>query len=102
MQHAGETAAAPLVVKRALVGAALFDGCVPRAASCGVAPSSAAGRTRLGIITIAQMRVFLLFCTLCLATTAACLPFLCVFDMLRRAVLLTVVSVVAGSVLGET
>lgn len=49
------------------------------------------------------MRVFLLFCTLCVASaaTAACLRFLCVCGMLGCDVLLTAVCIVTRSVLGE-
>ena len=55
----------------------------------------------LGVITVGQQRVFVLFFTLSAASAAACLRLLCVDDVLGRAISLTNVNAEAGSVVGE-
>ena len=51
VQHAGETAVAPLVVQGPQVRAALIEGMRPSAAVCGAAASGAGGVACLGLVT---------------------------------------------------
>ena len=55
----------------------------------------------LGVITVGQQRVFVLFFTLSAASAAACLRLLCVEDLIGRATSMTNMSTVACSLLGQ-
>ena len=101
MWHAGETAVDPLVVQRPQVRAALIEGMRPSAAVCGATASGDGGVACLGLVTAGHRYVFLLSCTLCAASAAACLRLLCVVDLLGRATSLTIVRATVGGVLGQ-
>ena len=100
-QRAGETAVAPLVVHRPQVRAGLIKAGRPSAPVCRAAASGAGGVACIGVITAGHACVSHLFCALCAASAAAFPRFLCANDLLCRAISLTTMGLVAGSVLEE-